>query len=62
MDPERARELLAAERARIERALAQLGPEDDGEPEIADVGNLASNTFQQLFRLSVPVLHIFLRR
>ena len=46
MDPERARELLAAERARIERALAQLGPENDGEPEIADVGNLASNTFQ----------------
>jgi DnaK suppressor protein len=44
MDPDRARELLAAERARIERALAQLGPEDSGEMEIADLGNLASNT------------------
>ena len=31
MDPERARELLRAERERIERALAELGPIDSGE-------------------------------
>src|SRR3954451_9704724 len=31
MDPERARELLAAERARIERALTRLGHQDTGE-------------------------------
>ena len=46
MDPDRARELLEAERARIERALAQLGPEDSGEQDVADLGNLASNTYQ----------------
>jgi DnaK suppressor protein len=46
MDPERARELLAAERARIERALAQLRHEDSGEESLADLGNLASDTFQ----------------
>jgi len=46
MDPERARELLAAERARIERALAQLGPSDSGEEDWTDVGDLASETFQ----------------
>ena len=45
MDPERARELLAAERARIERAIGQLRHHDDGEHEIADLGNLASNTY-----------------
>ena len=43
MDPERARELLAAERARIERALSRLGHEDTGElsdePEPADGGS-----------------------
>jgi DnaK suppressor protein len=32
MDPDRARELLSAERRRIERALARLGHEDTGEP------------------------------
>jgi hypothetical protein len=32
MEPERARELLAAERARIEQALRGLGREDDAEP------------------------------
>jgi hypothetical protein len=32
MDPERARELLSAERRRIERALAGLAPQDSGEP------------------------------
>jgi DnaK suppressor protein len=31
MEPERARELLARERARIERTLADLSPRDDGE-------------------------------
>jgi DnaK suppressor protein len=45
MDADRARELLAAERARIEKALRQLRHTDDGEHEIADLGNLASNTF-----------------
>ena len=43
MDPDRARELLTAERARIERALARLGHEDTGElsdePEPADGGS-----------------------
>lgn len=46
MEPERARELLAAERARIERALTQLGPEDHGTPDVTDLGNLASDTYQ----------------
>ena len=32
MNPERARELLAAERSRIERSLAHLEQEDSGEP------------------------------
>jgi DnaK suppressor protein len=31
MDPDRARELLARERARIERGLRDIGPIDDGE-------------------------------
>jgi DnaK suppressor protein len=31
MDPDRARELLAAERTRIERALRDVGPNDDSE-------------------------------
>jgi RNA polymerase-binding transcription factor len=30
MDPDRARELLAAERARVERALSRLGHQDTG--------------------------------
>ena len=47
MDPERARELLAAERARIERALARLGHEDTGEPtDEDDPGNQASDLYQ----------------
>jgi DnaK suppressor protein len=47
MDPDRARELLAAERARIERALAQLGHRGTGEPNDSDdPGNLASDLFQ----------------
>src|SRR5947209_125532 len=47
MDPERARELLAAERERIERALARLGHEDTGEPaDEDDPANLASDLYQ----------------
>ena len=46
MDPERARELLGAERARIERALAQLRHQDSGEEPLTDPGNLASDTYQ----------------
>jgi DnaK suppressor protein len=47
MDPARARELLAAERARIERALARLGHEDTGEPaDDQDPANLASELYE----------------
>src|SRR4051812_13452261 len=47
MDTERARELLAAERARIERALGGLGPVDSGEvQDIGDPGNLGSELYQ----------------
>jgi RNA polymerase-binding transcription factor len=47
MDPGRAQELLAAERARIERALAQLGHQGTGEPnDPDDPGNLASDLYQ----------------
>ncbi|HYY64764.1 MAG TPA: hypothetical protein VE688_09125 [Gaiellaceae bacterium] len=47
MDPERARELLAAERARIERALARLRHQDTGEEaDDQDPGNLASELYQ----------------
>jgi DnaK suppressor protein len=47
MDAERARELLAAERERIERALARLGPIDDAEEaDDQDPGNLASDLYQ----------------
>jgi DnaK suppressor protein len=47
MDPARARELLAAERKRIERALARLGHEDTGEPaDEEDPANLASELYQ----------------
>ena len=47
MDPARARELLAAERARIERALAHLGHEDTGEPaDEEDPANQASDLYQ----------------
>ncbi len=41
MDPGHARELLARERARIERALGDQAPEDDADPdpyEASDVG------------------------
>src|SRR4051812_12290291 len=47
MDPERARELLSAERARIERALSHLRHEDTGEEaDDEDPGNLASELYQ----------------
>jgi DnaK suppressor protein len=47
MDSERARDLLARERKRIERALAKLGHEDTGEPaDELDSANLASDLYQ----------------
>jgi DnaK suppressor protein len=46
MDPERARELLAGERVRIERALARLGHRDTGEPAEDDPASEASDLFQ----------------
>jgi DnaK suppressor protein len=47
MNPDRAHELLQAERARIERALARVQPEDDGEPaDEYDPANLASDLYQ----------------
>jgi DnaK suppressor protein len=47
VDPDRARELLAAERERIERAVARLGHQDTGEPsDDEDPGNLASELYQ----------------
>jgi DnaK suppressor protein len=50
MDPDRARELLAAERARIERALVHLERQDTGEPaDEVDSGNLASELYQDEF-------------
>jgi DnaK suppressor protein len=47
MDLERARELLARERERIERALSKLGHEDTGEPaDEEDPANQASDLYQ----------------
>jgi DnaK suppressor protein len=47
VDAERARELLTAERARIERALAGRARQDDGEPaDEFDPANLASDLYQ----------------
>jgi DnaK suppressor protein len=46
MDPERARELLAGERERIERTLARLGHQDTGEPAEDNPANLASDLYQ----------------
>lgn len=47
MDPDRARELLAAERERIERALARRAHTDTGEEaDDQDPGNLASELYQ----------------
>jgi DnaK suppressor protein len=50
MDPERARELLAQERKRIEQSLAKLGHVDDSEPaDEIDPANLASDLYQDEF-------------
>ena len=50
MDPDRARKLLAAERARIERSLAHLERQDTGEPaDELDPANLASELYQAEF-------------
>jgi DnaK suppressor protein len=47
VDPERARQLLAAERERIERALARLRHQDTAEEaDDEDPGNLASELYQ----------------
>jgi DnaK suppressor protein len=47
MDPERARELLAGERERIERVLTRLGHEDTGEPaDEEDPANQGSDLYQ----------------
>src|SRR5689334_24078534 len=47
MDPERARELLAAERKRIESALARLGHQDTGElTNEQDPSDVASDLYQ----------------
>lgn len=47
VDADRARELLAAERSRIERALARTGHQDDSEPaDEFDPANLASDLYQ----------------
>ena len=50
MDPERAAELLRAERARIERALVTREHQDDGEEsDDEDPGNLGSDLWQDEF-------------
>jgi DnaK suppressor protein len=47
VDDDRARELLAAERKRIERALSRLGHQDTGEEaDDQDPANLASELYQ----------------
>lgn len=47
MDPERAAELLRAERLRIERSLVTRAHQDDGEEaDDQDPGNLASDLYQ----------------
>ncbi len=47
MDPDRARDLLSAQRERIERALQRLGRQPTGEPaDEFDPANLASELYQ----------------
>jgi len=47
VDPDRARELLQAERSRIERALSTRGHEDDGEEaDDQDPSNLGADLYQ----------------
>ena len=45
MDPERARQLLAGERERIEQAIAELGRPDSDEPGDTDSETLYQNEF-----------------
>jgi DnaK suppressor protein len=48
VDADRARELLAAERGRIERALRRRARDDDSEPnDYLDPSNLASDLYQE---------------
>jgi DnaK suppressor protein len=48
MDPERARELLAAERERLERQLARLGRNQDGDQtNDTNPGDLGTDLFQE---------------
>jgi DnaK suppressor protein len=50
MDADHARELLATERERIERALARLGHQDDGEEaDEFDPANRATDLYQDEF-------------
>jgi RNA polymerase-binding transcription factor len=50
MDPDRARELLGAERQRIERALSGVERQDDSEPaDEYDPANLAADLYQDEF-------------
>lgn len=50
MDDDQARELLTAERERIEQELARGGHQDDGEPaDEYDPANLASDLYQDEF-------------
>ena len=50
MDADRARELLAGERVRIEHALASLTHVDDAEPaDDIDPGNLAADLYREEF-------------
>ena len=58
MDPERARELLAAERARIKSALSRLGHQDSGElSDEQDPASQASDLYQALWNrpISAPL-------
>jgi DnaK suppressor protein len=50
MDPDHARDLLQAERQRLERLLARLGHQDDSEEaDEIDPANLASDLYQDEF-------------
>ena len=50
MDPDRAREVLQAERQRIERALSGVERQDDSEPaDEYDPANLAADLYQDEF-------------
>jgi DnaK suppressor protein len=46
MDPDRAQELLARERQRIERTLAELAHKDTGEPAQDDPASLGSDLYR----------------